>query len=202
MLELSSGRISFSTDQPPPSDGDTVTEGKREVTFTAHVGTKLFPTVVVTPSTKNAVDFDFTPGENCKSLSSHLITPIPPYKGSKTPEIPLCPPRFKLMGFSKSLWVRQNPTPPNYHVTSAVNGSLTISTEKELEYSILVTLPQEDLVMDIIEISEDLKLMDFHIQTIEAFCAVCSHSNLSLAKSITQFIDSEQLMKCLQVNFW
>ena len=103
------------------------------------------------------------------------------------------------MRHARSLWVRRSTEPPGYAVDTTPCGSLKVSS-REMGSDIVVTLPQEDRVMDILEISEDLELMGFQICTLEAFCAVCSHSNLALARSINQFINSEQLLNCLHVS--
>ena len=202
ILDLSNGKITFTSDATHGSHYSTdMDSDKKEVTFIAHAGAKLFPTVIITPSSEDVVDFDFTPCQNCRSLSSYFITPIHMNREKDEYTIPLCPPRLKLMIYSKSLWVRQYPKSSNYSTESSINGPLKVVTQ-EMEFDIMVTLPQEDIVMDILEISEDLDLMDFHVRTLEAFCAVCSHSNLSLTKSIARYIDSEQLLRCLQVSEW
>ncbi len=186
--------MTFSCDATSEPYLDSTNESQNVITHTAYAGAKLFPTIMTTPSTKDVVKFDFTPIENCKPLISYFISDT-----SDRPKTPLCPLRFKLMLYSKSSWVRQSLQSPNYSTESAIDGRLKIST-KDLDYDVLVTLPQEDKVMAILEISEDLVLMDFHIRTLEALCAVCSHSNLSLAKSVSQYLDSEQLLKCIQVS--
>lgn len=205
-LDLLSGKMVFSSDAQqeggPLSQSRHSSPMEQPVTLTAHSGAKLFPTIIITPTTENVVDFDFTPSPGCKCLSSSFIPPPPQpverrAKRNEVPSIPLCPPRLKLMIYSKSLWVRQSPDPPKY--STDTSGPLKIFS-KELDYDILVTLPQEDKVMNILEISEDLELMHFLIRTLEAFCAVCSHSNLVLAKSIVQFINSNQILGCLHVS--
>lgn len=203
-LHLSTGELVFTSDAQM-AGGETPPEARR-VTFMATDKTKLFPTVVVTPTTENVVEFDFTPGENCRTLSSCFIGPTPttPTTSSggqpkeASPFINPCPPRMKLMLYSKSLWSRQSTDVQNY--STETSGALEVHT-KEMRYDVCVTLPQEDKVMDILEISEDLELMDFHVWTLEAFCAVCSHSNISLAKNLVQFVNSDQLLKCLHVSW-
>lgn len=183
-----------------------VTEHKvHTVELVADHGTKLFPTVVITPSTDTLMTLDFTPHEDCRPLSSTFISSTShrdSVGSTESSTIPLCPRRLDLMVHSKSYWVRQAPESPKYTTgcMTGGGGALTVTTDKEVEQTISITLPQEDIVMNILEISEDLKLMDFHVQTLDTFCAVCSHSNLSLARSIMTFIDSEQLLKCLQVS--
>ena len=208
-LDLSSGEMTFSCDkQDLLHNANSVTNSQtcHEITdysefvvkLTANHGTKLFPTVVTTPSTETLVNFDFTPKENCRSLSSTFISDIRCVEST----IPLCPRRLELMIYFESQWVRQVPQSPKYDIghTTGDGGALTVSTGEEVEQGVSITLPQEDIVMDLVEISEDWKLMDFHIQTLDALCAVCSHRNVTLARSITTFIDSPQLLRCLQVS--
>lgn len=197
-LDLSSGKIVFRS-------ADVQSDAGEQVTYTAHNGAKLFPTVVVTPTTENVMDFDLKPAQNTRPLSSCFTTQLSTAQeegGDKPPpSIPPCPPRLKLMVYSKSLWSRQSPDPRSCYSTETRGGPLSVSAREEKEqHEILITLPQEDQVMTVLEMSEDLDLMDFHVRTLEAFCAVCSHSNMTLAKSISQYIGSEQLLKCLQVS--
>ena len=73
-----------------------------------------------------------------------------------------------------------------------------MTTEKSPSLLVYITLPQEDKVMDILEVSEKHDLMTFHIRTLETYAAVCSHSNLELAKAIGQHIDCRQLLECIR----
>lgn len=183
------------------SDAHSAEQQQRiKITFTAYDSAKLFPTVIVTPTTDTVMEMDFNPAPKCRSLSSCFVSPISTdYSRDKCPASSFCPPRLKLMRYAKSLWVRQSTRPSGYTVDSTASGSFKVLS-KETDFDIFVTLPQEDVVMDVLEISEDLELMGFLICTLEAFCAVCSHSNLTLAKSISQYIDSEQLLNCLHVS--
>lgn len=173
---------------------------KRAV-LVASPGTKLFPTVVVTPMSDHVISFDFAPTESCKPLSSifkplvddaaHIELPPPP---------PLCPRRMKVTALTSSCWRRQPMYRANYKYSIASGGALQLTTEKEPSHSIYITLPQEDRVMDILEISEKHDLMNFHIRTLEAYAAVCSHSNLELTRAISQHIDCRQLLQCLRTD--
>ena len=182
------------------SNAESVESEKRsKVTYTAHALAKLFPTVIVTPTTDTIMEMDFDPAPNCRPLSSCFITPLPTHSEDETSSVPLCPPHLKLMRYAKSLWARQSTVSPAYSVEPTTSGSFKVIS-KEMDLDIFLTLPQEDQVMDILEISEDLELMGFQICTLHAFCAVCSHSNLALANSISQYINSEQLLNCLHVS--
>ena len=218
-LDMSSGKMTFSCDKEDLVLFSRYTSSSnncclRSINFedftmelTASHGTKLFPTVVTTPYTEVLMTLDLTPKENCRPLTSTFISSASRCQDAATivrgmeSSIPLCPHRLELMVHFQSQWVRQVPQSPKY-TTGCMpggGGALTLCTDKEVEQSVSITLPQEDNVIDLVEISEDLKLMYFHIQTLDTFCSVCSHGNLSLAQSIITFIDSEQLLSCLQV---
>jgi len=178
--------------------------------FSVEEGTKLFPTVVTTPSQETLFTMDFTPADGCRSLSTTFIKSSSRKKSSSrdksSSNISICPRRLGLMVHSKSEWVRQEPTVPKYSVEHAICGrteggeAVTFTTGEDIHQNVSIILPQEDTVMSIQEMAENLKLQDFYIQTLDAFCAISSHSNLKMAESIVSFFDSEQLMQCLKVS--
>ena len=191
-LDLLSGHATFSTSK----------SGKEPSPQTSHKATlivkrlcKLFPTVITTPSTDKVIDLDFTPDPSCYSISSTLT---PASSGAKlTP----CSFRFKLMVLSPSQWVRQ----PFHRVpfTSSVlaNGSgVTAESYKDPTYSIFATFPEEDQVMDLLELSEKEKLIEFHVSTLKAYAAVSSHCNKSIARKVGAILDPEQLLQCLKMR--
>jgi len=85
-----------------------------------------------------------------------------------------CVPRMKIMAFARSQWVRQPVHKASFSTHSVTGGALQLTAEKDPVYSIYATLPEEDTVINILELSENHKLMGFHIQTLEAYSAVCS----------------------------
>ena len=166
----------------------------------ASPGTKLFPTAILTPMTDHVVDFDFAPVESYKPLSSVFKPLMDDSAYLEPPTTPLCPPRIKVAALTESCWRRQPLYRANYKTSISHGGGLQVTTEKEPSLSIFVTLPQEDRVMDILEISEKHDLMNFHVRTLEAYAAICSHSNLELAKDINRHIDRRQLLQCLKTD--
>ena len=173
----------------------------------ADEGTKLFPTVVTTPSQETLLTMDLTPAEECRPLSSTFIKTLAHMtagsKGKESSSIPFCPHRLDLMVHSKSQWVRQTPQSPEYStkcVGDGQEGALSFTTGEEVIQNISVTLPQEDIVIDMLEMAENLKLQEFYIQTLDTFCAISSHSNLAMVESIITFFDSDQLIQCLTVR--
>lgn len=172
---------------------------KKRAVLVASPGTKLFPTAVITPMSEHVVDFDFAPDDPYQPLSSVVFKPLMDDSAYlDDPKTPLCPRRIKVLALSESCWRRQPMYQANYKTSVGSGGALQVTTEREPSLSIFITLPQEDRVMDILEISEKHKLMNFHIRTLEAYAAVCSHSNLELAKAISQRVNCKQLLHCLR----
>ena len=166
----------------------------------ASQGTKLFPTIVITPTSNHVIDFDFSSVEPHRRLSSIFAPLVDDSAYLDTPTAPLCPNRIKVTALTDSCWRRQPLFHASYKTSTSPAGALQVTTEKEPSYSISITLPQEDRVMDILEISEKHELMNFHIQTLGTYAAVCSHSNLQVAKAIGEHIDCKQLLQCLKTK--
>lgn len=191
-MDVTSGSMTFSAMMKgEQASGHTAT---REISLKTNTNCKLFPTVVITPSTERVVDFDFTPDLLCHPLSSMLIASQP---GTKPP---LCPTRLRLMALESSHWLRQPTQRASFSIHPAPGGAFQVSANRETVYSIFTTLPEEDTTMDILEISEDRQLLDFHIQTLQAYRAVSSHSNLKIAEEIGALMDTEQLLQCLKLD--
>lgn len=148
----------------------------------------------MTPSTEKLIDLDFTPDLCCHSIPSTLN---PSSSGTKLPH---CPPRFKLMVLTPNQWVRQafRSIPYSSEITSG--GAVKVQSHKEPTYSIYATLPEEDVVMNLLELSENDKLLKFHICSLEAYKAVSSRCNVSIAKRVSEILDSEQLLHCLNLR--
>lgn len=186
IVDTTAGEMTFScTDSSQPT---------KKISLVASGGCKLFPTVVVTPSTEQFLNFDFTPRLGCDSLFSVLSSTRANCK------LGPCVPRMKIMAFAPSQWVRQPVHKASFSTHSVTGGALQLTAEKDPVYSIYATLPEEDTVISILELSENHKLMGFHIQTLEAYSAVCSHSNRQLAEAISALLDTDQLLQCLRME--
>ena len=190
VLDTTSGNLTFSCHTGIEGDPSIA----QKISFVVNDKSKLFPTVITTPSTERVVDFDFSPEIGCNSLYSTLIST------RLDPKVPPCPPRMRLMALTTSQWVRQPAHKVSFTTQPAAGGALQLSSDKEPAYSIFITLPEEDTVMDILEVSENEKLLQFYIHTLEAYTAVSSHSNRQLAEAISFMLDQKQLLQCLKVE--
>lgn len=191
-LDLLTGQLTFSATAPGKKVPDNSSSHRK--TLLVERPCKLFPTVITTPSTDKVIDLDFTPDLCCNSISSTLV---PPSSGAK---LPPCPCRFKLMVLSPSRWVRQ----PFHKVpfTSSVTpeGRVKVQSHGEASYSLCATLPEEDQVMDLLELSENESLLKFHMSSLRAYRAVSSHYNEPIAKKVAAILDPEQLLRCLKLR--
>ena len=192
-LDLLSGHMTFST-AVPGQEVSPEAMASQKVTLRVRKRCKLFPTVITTPSTEKVIDLDFTPDLCCHSISSTLT---PPSSGAK---LPSCPPRFKMMVLTPSQWVRQAFKSVPYTSVVTSEGAVKVQSHKEPTYSICATLPEEDVVINLLELSEHEKLLKFHICSLEAYKAVSSHCNESIAKKVGDILDSEQLLHCLELR--
>ena len=189
VLDTMSGKMTFSC----TSEASAHSPPAKEISLVASGGCKLFPTVIITPSTEQFVQFNLSPALGCQPISSVLIST---QAGDK---LSPCPPRMKIMAVTTQ-WVRQPTHKPGFSTSSAAGDALQLTAEKDPVYSIFATLPEEDTVLSIHELSEHHRLMAFHIQTLGAYSAVCSHSNRPLAETIDSLLDPAQLLECLKVE--
>ena len=79
-------------------------------------------------------------------------------------------------------------------------GALQVVAHKDPFYSIVATLPEEDLAMDLLELSEHHHLRGFLICSLQAYKAVASHCNRSIARQIRETLDTRLLIQCIKLK--
>jgi hypothetical protein len=104
------------------------------------------------------------------------------------------------MVLSPSQWVRQPFYRVPYTSSATSEGGVKIQSFKQPTYSIYATLPEEDQVMNLLELSEDEQLLQFHISSLKAYRAISSHCNESITRKVGVILDSEQLLHCLKLR--
>ena len=77
---------------------------------------------------------------------------------------------------------------------------MRVQSHREPSFSICATLPEEDQVMDLLELSEDEKLLAFHMSSLRAYAAVSSHCNEAIARKVGAILDPKQLLHCLKLR--
>ena len=85
-----------------------------------------------------------------------------------------------------------------YTAMSTAEGAIKIHSYKEPTYLAYATLPEEDQVMNLLELSEHKDLLQFHICSLQAYCAVVSHCNIGVGKKVGKILDPEQLLYLLR----
>ncbi len=196
VVDFTASQLQFFVITPPGSNLPT-----KQPKFTIPHVTKLFPTIVTTPTKGHVIDLDFNPRQEAAPLSWHLFAPFLQTAGLDTDStnLPICPPRFKVQAYMESRWVRQMVYKSRYSMGVASSGKLRLSSDKDPSFSVILRLPQEESTLDILELSENHSLMEFHIQTLEAYSAVSSHSNLQLAGKLATSLNSATMLRYMSL---
>ncbi|XP_025103910.1 ryanodine receptor-like isoform X4 [Pomacea canaliculata] len=162
--------------------------------FQMEPGSKLYPTVICEPTSKEMFQFELGSTRTTLPLSAAV------FRGLKT-LMPNCPPRLDVQVLKRSHWSRV----PNTCVQvstlklSDIRGWSMICEDPV--GMLAVHIPDEDRCLDILELTEHSNLLDFHAKTLELYQAVCSHGNHRVANALTKHVDELQLMYCIKSEF-
>ncbi|KAA0708571.1 Ryanodine receptor 3 [Triplophysa tibetana] len=149
---------------------------------------KLFPAVFVQPTSPNLFQFDFPKIPEAMPLSSAI------FKSLKRDPEPQCPPRLNVQTIVSVLWSRMP------------NTFLTVETARVSErhgwvvqcleplQMMAVHIPEENRCIDIMELSENEDLRQFHYHTLKLFCALCALGNTRVAHALCSHLDQSQLL--------
>ncbi|XP_041353187.1 ryanodine receptor-like isoform X2 [Gigantopelta aegis] len=159
--------------------------------FQVEPGTKLFPAVICEPTIKEMFQFELGSTKTSLPLSAAV------FRGPKS-IIPMCPPRLDVQVLDRSSWARV-PSVALHVNTLKLSDIRGWSMLCENPVSMMaVHIPEEDRCLDILEMTENEKLLDFHAKTLELYMAVSSHGNHKVANALVQHVDEKQLMYCIQ----
>ena len=61
-----------------------------------------------------------------------------------------------------------------------------------------LNIPEEDRSIDILELIENDKLLNFHAYTLQLYCAVCFQSNYRAAHTLCDHVGQNQLLHAIQ----
>jgi ryanodine receptor 2 len=181
IADLASGILSF------------MVNGK-EVPFKVQVetGTKLYPAIFIEPTAKEMFQFELGRIKNCLPLSSALF----PNLGKQV--ISRCPPRLKLQYLKPLRWSRVPNTNLKVHtlkMNNVLGWSLLCEDPVNIE---AVHIPEEDRWINILELNENKRVLEFYHALISLYEAVCAQSNNYVAHQICKEIDERQFMYCIQ----
>ncbi|XP_060131529.1 ryanodine receptor 1 isoform X2 [Zootoca vivipara] len=174
----------------------TFTANGKEVNtfFQVEPNTKLFPAVVVLPTSQNVIQFELGKLKNIMPISAAMFR-----SERKNPE-PQCPPRLAIQMLTPMTWSRM----PNEFLRVDVarfsdrHGWMVECTEPNIMMALHI--PEESRCIDILELSERLDLLKFHSHTLKLYCAVCALGNNRVAHALCSHVDESQLLYTIESN--
>ncbi|XP_047657475.1 ryanodine receptor 3 isoform X4 [Tachysurus fulvidraco] len=176
-IDLASGLVSF-----------TANNKELPIAYQVEPNTKLFPAVFVQPTSPNLFQFEFPKIKDAMPLSSAIFKSL-----HNNPE-PQCPPRLDVQTIVAVLWSRM----PNIFLsveTARVSErhGWVVQCLEPLQM-MAVHIPEENRCIDIMELSEDEVLRQFHYHTLKLYCALCALGNTRVAHALCSHLDQSQLL--------
>ncbi|XP_076849219.1 ryanodine receptor 3 isoform X1 [Brachyhypopomus gauderio] len=176
-IDLASGLVSFTAN------------GKELPTvYQVEPNTKLFPAAFVLPTSPNLIQFEFPKIQDAMPLSAAIFQSL-----HRNPE-PQCPPRLDVQTIVAVLWSRM----PNCFLsveTARVSErhGWVVQCLEPLQM-MAVHIPEENRCIDIMELSENEGLRQFHYHTLKLYCALCALGNTRVAHALCSHLDQSQLL--------
>ncbi|CAL8272401.1 unnamed protein product [Merluccius merluccius] len=177
LIDLATGQLAFTV------NGKEIT-----TSYQVEPNTKLFPAVFVRPTSPNLFQFELTKIKNTMPLSSAI------FKSEHKNPVPQCPPRLDVQSISAVLWSRM----PNSFLkvetgrVSERHGWMVQCVEPL--QMLAVHIPEENRCVDIMELSEQQDMRQFHYHTLKLYCALCALGNTRVAHALCGHLDQSQLL--------
>ncbi|XP_056620483.1 ryanodine receptor 3 [Triplophysa dalaica] len=149
---------------------------------------KLFPAVFVQPTSPNLFQFDFPKIPEAMPLSSAIFKSL-----KRNPE-PQCPPRLNVQTIMSVLWSRMPNTFLSVETARVSERHGWVVQCLETLQMMAVHIPEENRCIDIMELSENEDLRQFHYHTLKLFCALCALGNTRVAHALCSHLDQSQLL--------
>ncbi|XP_053366812.1 ryanodine receptor 2 [Clarias gariepinus] len=181
MVDTASGLLTFTAN------------GKELSTYyQVEPSTKLFPAVFAQATSPNVFQFELGRIKNVMPLSAGL------FKSERKNVVSQCPPRLHVQFLTPVLWSRV----PNHFLRSEVtrvnerHGWMVQCTEP-LQFMAL-HIPEENRSVDILELTEQRELLQFHYHTLRLYSAMCALGNHRVAAALCSHVDESQLLSAIQ----
>ncbi|XP_047673439.1 ryanodine receptor 2 isoform X4 [Tachysurus fulvidraco] len=181
MVDTASGLLTFTAN------------GKELSTYyQVEPSTKLFPAVFAQATSPNVFQFELGRIKNVMPLSAGL------FKSERKNAVSQCPPRMHVQFLTPVLWSRV----PNQFLRSEVtrvnerHGWMVQCTEP-LQFMAL-HIPEENRSVDILELTEQRELLQFHYHTLRLYSAMCALGNHRVAAALCSHVDESQLLSAIQ----
>ncbi|XP_063077897.1 ryanodine receptor 2 [Engraulis encrasicolus] len=172
----------------------TFTSNGKELTtiYQVEPSTKLFPAVFAQATSPNVFQFELGSIKNVMPLSAGL------FKSERENAMPQCPPRLHVQYLSPVLWSRV----PNRFLkvdVARVSERLgwQVHCHEPLQFMSL-HIPEENRSVDILELTEQSDLLQFHYHALRLYSAVCALGNNRVAHALCSHVDESQLLYAIQ----
>ncbi|XP_017311642.1 ryanodine receptor 3 isoform X2 [Ictalurus punctatus] len=176
-IDLASGLVSF-----------TANNKELPIAYQVEPNTKLFPAVFVQPTSPNLFQFEFPKIKDAMPLSSAIFKSL-----HSNPE-PQCPPRLDVQTIVAVLWSRMPNTFLSVETARVSERHGWVLQCLEPLQMMAVHIPEENRCIDIMELSEDEALRQFHYHTLKLYCALCALGNTRVAHALCSHLDQSQLL--------
>uniref|UniRef100_A0A671MJD1 Ryanodine receptor 3-like n=1 Tax=Sinocyclocheilus anshuiensis TaxID=1608454 RepID=A0A671MJD1_9TELE len=176
-IDLASGLVSF-----------TANGRDLPTAYQVEPNTKLFPAVFVQPTSPNLFQFEFPKIPDAMPLSSAIFKSL-----QRNPE-PQCPPRLDVQTIVSVLWSRMPNTFLSVETARVSERHGWVVQCLEPLQMMAVHIPEENRCIDIMELSENEDLRQFHYHTLKVFCALCALGNTRVAHALCSHLDQSQLL--------
>ncbi|XP_077587326.1 ryanodine receptor 3-like isoform X2 [Stigmatopora nigra] len=177
LSDLATGLVTF-----------TVNGKEVSTSYQMEPNSKLFPAVFVQPTSPNLFQFELAKVKNTMPLSSAI------FKSEHKNPVPQCPPRLDVQTINAVLWSRM----PNTFLkveTARVSERHGWSVQcVEPLQMMAVHIPEENRCVDIMELSEQEDMREFHYHTLKLYCALCALGNTRVAHALCSHLDQSQLL--------
>ncbi|KAG1945378.1 ryanodine receptor [Pimephales promelas] len=175
----------------------TFTSNGKELStyYQVEPSTKLFPAVFAQATSPNVFQFELGRIKSVMPLSAGL------FKSERKNVVPQCPPRLHVQFLTPVLWSRV----PNQFLRSEVtrvNERLgwMVQSSEPLQFMTL-HIPEENRSVDILELTEQLDLLQFHFHTLRLYSAICALGNNRVAHALCSHADEAQLLYAIQNKY-
>ncbi|KAM7298254.1 ryanodine receptor [Ixodes scapularis] len=183
-IDLATGMLTFSAD-------GHITRHR----FKMEPGTKLYPAAFFEATSKEVLQFELGHTPTTLPLSAALL-----HNTSRhlTPQLP---PRLKVQCVQPYVWARVPNVSLRPHALrlSEVRGWSMLCEDPVS--MLALHIPEEDRCIDILELIEHERLLNFHAHTLSLYGALCFQGNHRAAHMICSHVDEKQLMYAIQAEY-
>ncbi|XP_031437386.1 ryanodine receptor 3 isoform X2 [Clupea harengus] len=176
-IDLASGLVSF-----------TANGKELPTSYQVEPNTKLFPATFVKPTSPNLLQFEFAKVQDAMPLSSAI------FKSLHRNPVPQCPPRLGVQTIVSVLWSRMPNTFLAVETARVSERHGWVVQCLDALQMLAVHIPEENRCVDILELSENETLRQFHYHTLKLYGALCALGNTRVAHALCSHLDQSQLL--------